>query len=115
LIFGKNGSVPESDIEISGIKKVVYHKYYIDELYNSVFVKPIEKISTFLGSVFDSKIIDGIVNSIGNIVVLISEKIRVIQVGTTRIYVLFMTLGIILILSLGLIPQILDSMKVVFK
>ncbi|MFN8429426.1 MAG: NADH-quinone oxidoreductase subunit L [Spirosomataceae bacterium] len=115
FIFGKNESVPESDMEISGIKKVVYHKYYIDELYNSAFVKPIEKISMFLGSVFDSKIIDGIVNSIGKIVVLISEKIRVIQVGTTRIYVLFMTLGIILILSLGLIPQILDSMKVVFK
>lgn len=115
IIFGKNKTVPEPDSEVSGIKKIIYQKYYIDEIYNNVFVKPIERISTFLGSFFDVKIIDGAVNFIGKTVLLFSEKIRVIQVGTTRIYVLFMTLGIILILSLGLIPQILESMKVVFK
>lgn len=115
FIFVKNSKVPEPDAEISGFKKLVYNKYYIDQIYNKLIVKPIEKSSSFLGNVFEIKVIDGIVNNIGKSILSASEKIRAIQVGTTGIYVLFMVLGIILVLSLGLVPQLLESMKIVFK
>jgi len=41
----KQNQVPEEDAKITGISKVLYNKYYVDEIYDFVFVKPINTLS----------------------------------------------------------------------
>ena len=115
VTFGKGKNVPEADAEISGLKKVVYDKYYIDEFYNKIFVDPISYLSKILGEVFDTKVLDGAVNGVGKLVEGSSKIFKKIQVGSTGLYLLFMTVGIILILGIGLVPQVLESLKTVIK
>ncbi len=45
--------------KMKSIYLLFYNKWYFDEFYNFIFVKPIKKISLFLWKVFDKKIIDG--------------------------------------------------------
>ena len=114
-IYGNGKNVPVSDESMSGIKKVIYDKYYIDELYNNIFVNPISSISKFFANVVDNKIVDGIVNAVGSGVNAASSELRKIQVGGTGNYLLFMTIGIILILGFSLVPQLFESLKSVIK
>jgi NADH-quinone oxidoreductase subunit L len=43
----KQAFVPKPDAEIVGFAKTVYNKYYVDEIYTSLIVKPINSISNF--------------------------------------------------------------------
>ena len=114
-VYGNGKNVPVSDESMNGLKKVVYDKYYIDELYNKVFVNSISSLSKFFGNVIDNKFIDGIVNGIGNTVNLAGAQIKRIQVGGTSSYLLFMTIGIILLLGYSLVPELFESLKSVIK
>ncbi|MDQ5883896.1 MAG: NADH-quinone oxidoreductase subunit [Pseudomonadota bacterium] len=114
-VFGNGKNVPASDESMSGIKKVVYDKYYIDELYNNVFVNPISSLSKFFANVIDNKFIDGIVDGVGNVVNQTSGQVKRMQVGGTGSYLLFMTIGIILLLGFTLVPELFESLKSVIK
>jgi len=52
--------------------KVIYNKYYIDEIYAFVFIKPCLGLSK-LASGFDSGVIDGVVNGAAGLTVIISK------------------------------------------
>jgi NADH-quinone oxidoreductase subunit L len=54
------------------IHRVLYNKYYVDELYNKIAVEPAIKLSAGIG-IFDNRIIDGIVNGAGTLVRAISR------------------------------------------
>lgn len=43
----KQNQVPAEDTEITGFSKVLYNKYYVDEIYNVVFVNSINGLSKF--------------------------------------------------------------------
>jgi NADH:ubiquinone oxidoreductase subunit 5 (subunit L)/multisubunit Na+/H+ antiporter MnhA subunit len=43
--------VPEEDEKITGFAKVLYNKYYVDEIYDSIFVKSINGLSKFFRDV----------------------------------------------------------------
>jgi NADH-quinone oxidoreductase subunit L len=114
-VYGNGKNVPGSDESMSGIKKVVYDKYYIDELYNNAFVNSISSLSKFFGNVIDNKFIDGIVNGVGSLVNQASAQVKKIQVGGTSSYLLFMTIGIILLLGYSLVPGLFESLKSIIK
>ncbi|MCP9767745.1 NADH-quinone oxidoreductase subunit L [Lacihabitans sp. LS3-19] len=109
MVFGNGKNVPVADSEVVGLKKLVYNKYYIDELYNKVFVGPISAISFFFANVIDKKLIDKIVNSVGEGVNFSSKKIKELQVGVTGSYILFMTLGILLLVLYQFGPSLLST------
>ncbi|MEY4727600.1 MAG: hypothetical protein RLZZ390_124 [Bacteroidota bacterium] len=44
------------------------NKWYVDELYDAIIIKPLDRLAAFLGSVVDNKIIDGLVNGVGKAV-----------------------------------------------
>ncbi|MGB9770910.1 MAG: NADH-quinone oxidoreductase subunit L [Candidatus Kapaibacteriota bacterium] len=76
----------------------LYRKYYVDEFYFYVIVDPLIFISNkFLWKIFDSKIIDGIVNGSAVVTIKISEYLRRIQTGLVQNYALVMFLGVIVI------------------
>ncbi len=90
--------VPESDEAETGFSKVLSHKYYIDEIYNTLFVKPIEALSVFLHKVVDNQIVDGIVNSIAWCVKQSANLLRLLQDGKLEWYMVGMVAGVLLIL-----------------
>jgi NADH-quinone oxidoreductase subunit L len=56
---------------LRGIHKLVFEKYYVDELYHAVWIRGCLALSNFL-SWFDRNVVDGIVNFCGVIVRAIS-------------------------------------------
>ena len=54
-------------------------------------------------------------NGVGNTVNLASAQIKRIQVGSTSSYLLFMTIGIILLLGYSLVPELFESIKSIIK
>ncbi len=99
LIYVAKKVIPAADESISsGLQKTLYHKYYIDEVYDSLFVKPFYALSNFLHQIIESKFIDGIVNGMGTAVNRTSAGIRYVQDGSLSFYLFAMVAGIILIL-----------------
>jgi NADH-quinone oxidoreductase subunit L len=93
-----------------GVRKVfrpVYlllsRKYFVDELYDWVIVKPLQLLSRFLASIFDLTILDGLINGIGRLIGWTGGVFRSLQAGYIRSYaawVLLGTLGILIYLLL---------------
>ena len=87
----------------SFIVKLVSGKYYIDELYNIVFVKPLLCLSRFLHDIIELRFIDRIVNGLGSLVVWTGNTVRYVQTGNVGFYMFIMILGIILILFFNIL------------
>src|SRR6266480_1898727 len=77
---------------IAPIHALVEHKYYIDELYDRVFVRPGLALARFLNDVVEPRVIDGVVNGIAAFFLLEANEFRGIQTGRVRSYAL-VTLG----------------------
>ena len=106
-LFGMQKSVPSEDGEISGIQKVIYHKFYIDELYDMLFVKPIAFLSNFFFQVIDFLVIDLFVEGLGRFVKYASSEFRRAQTGNVGIYLFCMVAAIVVILFVSLKSTIL--------
>jgi len=79
-----------------GVYKILWNKYYVDELYSFLFVKPTLWISyKFIERFTDIRIIEGIVNGVPALIYKISRLIRPVQTGQIQHYAIFMILGII--------------------
>lgn len=106
-VFGMQKSVPSEDAEISGIQKIIYHKFYIDELYDMLFVKPIAFLSNFFFQVIDFLVIDLFVEGLGRFVKYASSEFRRAQTGNVGIYLFCMVAAIVVILFVSLKSTIL--------
>ena len=72
---------------LNGLYEAVAHKYYIDELYAAVFVKPLIEGSTrILWQGVDRNIIDAAVNDAGDAARHASDEVRHMQSGNIRSY-----------------------------
>ncbi|NBT16198.1 MAG: NADH-quinone oxidoreductase subunit L, partial [Chitinophagia bacterium] len=93
--FGKDEIVNEAPV---GLSKILANKWYVDELYQAVIVKPIEAIAAFFNKVLEARVIDGMVNGVGKAVQFSSRQLRLVQSGQVGSYVLIMVTSIILFL-----------------
>lgn len=95
----KKFSVQDSFKEEKGIGKLLQNKYYVDEVYETTVVKPIQFSSEkFLWKIFDVTIIDGAVNGIAKYFSKLSLDWRKIQSGIIQDYATIAIAGIVLIL-----------------
>lgn len=85
------------------VYKIIYNKYYVDEIYDATIVNPTVKSSFFLWRVIDVRVIDGFVNGVGRLVELKSEVLRLFQTGYVRNYALSMLFGGVIIIICSLI------------
>jgi len=79
----------------TGLGKFLYHKWYIDELYNKVIVQPLHQMAGFLKEIVEKQMIDGVVNGAGKLVQYGARKIRYTQSGQVGYYILFMVLSMV--------------------
>lgn len=85
----------KTDAGSSGLAKVLENKWYVDELYQSVIVKPVQALAAYFNQVIERRGIDGFVNGVGKAVNYGSRQVRFLQSGQVGIYVLLMVLGIL--------------------
>jgi NADH-quinone oxidoreductase subunit L len=88
LLYHKRQDLPQKIADaLGGFYQAVVHKYYIDELYAAVFVKPLVEGSTrILWQGVDRKIIDAAVNDAGDGARQVSDEVRRMQSGNIRSY-----------------------------
>jgi NADH-quinone oxidoreductase subunit L len=83
-----------------GPYRLLLNKYYVDELYDTVIVQPIKRISTMvLWRGVDAGLIDGAVNGTGTLVRGGSAVLRRVQTGSMRTYAASLFLGVVMILA----------------
>jgi NADH-quinone oxidoreductase subunit L len=87
-----------------GIYTTLWNKYYVDELYDFIIVRPTKWIaSSILVAVTDGKIIEGIVNGVPGAIRDFGERLRKLQTGHLQHYAVSMAIGLFVILTLVLI------------
>jgi NADH-quinone oxidoreductase subunit L len=84
-----------------GLHKILYNKYYVDELYQAVVVGPLMWLSrNVLWKVVDAGVIDGTVNGIAHGTTAIGDTVRHTQSGNTRSYAVWVLLGAIVVFGI---------------
>jgi len=81
----------------TALGKFLYNKWYIDELYETIILNPLNKFAGFLKEVVEKNIIDGAVNGTGKLVQYSARQIRLLQSGQVGYYILFMVLSMVLL------------------
>ena len=105
--------------------RLLYNKYYVDQIYDAMFVNRVKDLALTLGSfdvgiinglgvdgagwltrvssrismAWDSWIVDGLVNLAARIVWVLSYPVRMLQTGRVSRYALFMLLGVLIFLG----------------
>jgi NADH-quinone oxidoreductase subunit L len=87
-LYYRNPQLPDKiAASMSGAYQTLLHKYYVDELYGALFVKPLIDGSTrILWQGVDRKIIDAAVNDAGDGAKHVSDIVRHMQSGNIRSY-----------------------------
>lgn len=104
LIYGRK---PQTKAEakdalagpLDGIYTGMANKWWVDELYQAVIIRPFEKFSDFLTHPVDLGVIDGIGNGLGKLTRAFSALWGRLQNGYVRAYALSILLGVVAILS----------------
>lgn len=81
------------------IHNLVYNKYWIDELYDFLFVNSIVRFSRFLWRAFDDAVVDGIVNGVARFVRGWGGVLRWLQSGLVKDYALSILVGVVVIIG----------------
>ncbi|MEO6404158.1 MAG: NADH-quinone oxidoreductase subunit L [Ferruginibacter sp.] len=80
---------------LSGLYKVAYHKFYIDEIYVFITQKIIFNLIGKPAAWFDKNVVDGLMNATGNSTQKISEEIKRFQSGKVQQYAIYFLVGVI--------------------
>jgi len=88
----KQQKVPPKDSEVIGFARVLQNKFYVDEIYTFLVVKPIYGLANFFKSVVEI-VISAIVFSTGKLTYFISEQGKTLQNGSVGLYLFVFVLG----------------------
>ncbi len=88
----------------SGLYKLVYNKYFVDEIYDATVVKPtVQGSRTLLWRGFDAGLIDGVVNGVGARARGVGSILRLLQSGSIRAYATWIVFGsVVALIAIGL-------------
>jgi NADH-quinone oxidoreductase subunit L len=113
VVYGVKKQVPSrNESDFSAPHKILYHKYFVDELYDILFVKPLYFLSQLTHKIMETKLIDGIVNGFGQVISASSNSLRYIQNGSVSFYLFLMVIGAALLLTmLPLLNTIVNLFK----
>jgi NADH-quinone oxidoreductase subunit L len=79
-----------------------FNKWYVDEVYDQLFVQPTVRLARALWRGIDMRIIDGTVNGIGATLRRLGREAQLIQTGQLQHYALLMVFGLVVLVSMYL-------------
>ncbi|HEX2093808.1 MAG TPA: NADH-quinone oxidoreductase subunit L, partial [Longimicrobiaceae bacterium] len=92
------GTAEEEPSYHSAPERVLYHKYYVDELYDAVVVRPVYALSRFYAT-FDRVVIDGLVDSFGRVAHGLGMAAGRLQNGQLNTYAFVIIVGALVVLG----------------
>jgi NADH-quinone oxidoreductase subunit L len=117
-----------SDLFRGGLYRVVYNKYYVDELYQVVIVNgtlalarlsalfdqyvidgivngaaAVTRVTSWLHGLFDNYVIDGAVNGIAAVSAFIGSRVRRLQTGLINAYLYVIVLAVVGVMMMRLL------------
>lgn len=99
-LYVKKARVPAPEgVSLGTAHRVIYNKYYVDELYDKIIVKPLFFLSRVFDAVIERLMIDRLVNGAGRAVTWGGKTLRLAQTGNTGFYIFAMVISIIIILA----------------
>jgi len=104
LIYGRKplfegGAADPLRRPLGGVFRALERKWWVDELYHAVVVKPYQALSKFLAGAVDQGVIDGLVNGLGALVSSAARFWRRYQTGYTRSYAFTIVIGVVLVIT----------------
>jgi NADH-quinone oxidoreductase subunit L len=78
----------------AGLRTLLEHKYWVDEIYEGLFVRSTSSIARWFWRFWDERIVDGTVNGVASVFEGASAVFRLFQTGFVGTYALFFTLGV---------------------
>ena len=79
---------------LGGVYSTIYNKYFVDELYENVFVTPLVDASKGLWAYVDVNFIDRITYFVGDLVKGAGNMLRTLQNGNMQQYALYIAMGV---------------------
>jgi NADH-quinone oxidoreductase subunit L len=105
-MYIQNPSLPDRVAQRSEpLYSLVANKYWVDEIYNWVFVGPLIRFSVFLWRKVDELLVDGIVNGVGTLARGGSEVFKRLETGNIQSYALSILVGIVIMVGYFLVNQ----------
>jgi len=100
IAYTKLGALPGKVFAAVGpFGRLLAGKYYLDEIYGALIVRPLERMAGFLWRFFDQGIIDGAVNGTAAVLQVGGEVARGPQTGQVRHYALYMFFAALLMIT----------------
>jgi NADH-quinone oxidoreductase subunit L len=84
------------------VYQFLLNKWYFDELYDRIFVKPAFALSRFLWHTGDAEIIDGMPNGIASLAADGSRQVVKLQTGSLALYAFVMLIGVVALVTVFL-------------
>jgi len=101
VIYISKKRLPEaSEAEMSWTGRLVYNKFYVDEVYSFLIKRPVYHLSVAWYLFIDKALLDGIVRGAGTVSVAIGHALRKSQQGSIGFYIFAMVLGVIVLLMI---------------
>lgn len=100
----KQNQVPATDAEITGFAKVLYNKYYVDEIYDYLFVKSINSLSKFFRDSIETAL-STLVFGLGKVTYEIGFQGKKLQSGSIGFYLFSFVLGLCAIITYLFLAQ----------
>ncbi len=119
--------------QFSGLHHFLVEKWHFDTLYDAMFVKPMHIVASWCSAIdkklfdsilhgfcavavkiarfdrqFDEKIVDGLVETLGDVTFSVGRSLKVLQTGKLRQYIMFIAASVVVlfILAFVLFPSI---------
>ncbi len=100
----KQGFVPKEDSEITGFNKTIYNKYYVDEFYTFLIVRPINSIANFFRTTLEPAL-GKVVFSFGTVANNLGTQGKRFQTGSIGLYLFVFVIGVLGIITYLFIAQ----------
>lgn len=104
LMYGRKPATRPTGVDplatrASGLFNALANRWWVDELYSVVFVRPYQVLAGFLAKPVDEDGIDGIANGFGYLTQGLALTLRKMQTGFVRSYALMVVVGVVAILT----------------
>jgi NADH-quinone oxidoreductase subunit L len=95
--------VPEpEEAKLPLLKRILYRKWYVDEIYDALIVRPVTALCNFFFGILESKYVDGLSVWLGNSAIKLGRVVRQPQTGSISFYIVLMVVGVALIFLIQL-------------
>jgi len=101
----KQSFVPKEDADIVGFNKTIYNKYYVDEFYTFIIVKPINGLANFFRTTLEPAL-GKVVYSLGTAANGLGTQGKKLQNGNIGLYLFAFVIGVCAIITYLFITHI---------